>query len=303
MAWPRPARRRGAPGGSRERPPAAAQARPRTARARAAGAGRAPRPAPGGGQAATAGRRDPGTTASAASGSRPVPPSPRRTACRLLHQCGIVSNSRPLPRKRRAIAPISRCTSSGSRYISSPWAVTSTPRSASTASIQRASSAEHAIRRRRRRGQQLAGDRRGLGQLDPEPLDPAVVDAPELRLEPFPPAPPPCRRDGPRRSARSPGRTAARAAPGPARAGREPVRSARRTGSRSARLARPPSGRAAPCRRAAPPRHGGRASTAASPARRRAQRASQGPDDLPRTWRASGRTNHSTTMITTMAPE
>ena len=62
--------------------------------------------------------------------------------------------------------------------------MTRTPRFLSTSSIQRASSAEHARIALSLPGrQQPLAHLDRLGQVDREPADAAVVDAPELRLE------------------------------------------------------------------------------------------------------------------------
>jgi hypothetical protein len=67
----------------------------------------------------------------------------------------------------------------------SPCAVTSTPEEASTSASHAGSRAEHPIARRRGSRQEPLPELDDLGQVDRQPADTAVVDAPELRLEPL----------------------------------------------------------------------------------------------------------------------
>ena len=97
----------------------------------------------------------------------------------------MASKMSSAPGKRSRQRAIRRCTWSGAKYMSRPWAVIRTPREASTSSIQASSSAERAsIRTRSRLREQLARARRvSPGSSTRQPVDAAVVDAPELRLE------------------------------------------------------------------------------------------------------------------------
>jgi hypothetical protein len=103
-------------------------------------------------------------------------------AARLIHS-GTASKTSAAPRSRRAQAARKLWTAAGSKYVSSPCAVTSTARAVD---LVHPALVERRTRDRapaRRGGQQPVSQLGHLRHLDRQPPDAVVVDAPELRLE------------------------------------------------------------------------------------------------------------------------